>query len=172
MNILKPIAFDVIHCVSQLFDYYLYAVYTFFGRNDMVWPFNPSLCRITWMCSLIRNFFSSYVQTNCFYGGFFVSLFQWYVYESVTAVDRFLMGVLEIIITAIIIRANWASCDLVGIFCSSVSVSKSVKGKIFPLSVIVLCFWGIYPLCLSSERCYCSKRLVSWCPAHKYDNSI
>ncbi|CAL1590009.1 unnamed protein product [Knipowitschia caucasica] len=33
MNILKPIAFDVIHCVSQLFDYYLYAVYTFFGRN-------------------------------------------------------------------------------------------------------------------------------------------
>lgn len=39
MNILKPIAFDVIHCVSQLFDYYLYAVYTFFGRNDMVWHF-------------------------------------------------------------------------------------------------------------------------------------
>ncbi|XP_033950304.1 syndetin isoform X1 [Pseudochaenichthys georgianus] len=35
MSILKPIAFDVIHCVSQLFDYYLYAVYTFFGRNDM-----------------------------------------------------------------------------------------------------------------------------------------
>ncbi|XP_028672926.2 syndetin isoform X1 [Erpetoichthys calabaricus] len=35
MNILKPIAFDVIHCMSQLFDYYLYAVYTFFGRNDM-----------------------------------------------------------------------------------------------------------------------------------------
>uniref|UniRef100_A0A3Q2Z7J8 VPS50 subunit of EARP/GARPII complex n=1 Tax=Hippocampus comes TaxID=109280 RepID=A0A3Q2Z7J8_HIPCM len=35
MNILKPIAFDVIHCVSQLFDYYLYAVYAFFGRNDM-----------------------------------------------------------------------------------------------------------------------------------------
>nr|XP_023991364.1 syndetin-like [Salvelinus alpinus] len=41
MNILKPIAFDVIHCVSQLFDYYLYAVYTFFGRNDMP---APSLC--------------------------------------------------------------------------------------------------------------------------------
>uniref|UniRef100_A0A3P8W5M3 VPS50 subunit of EARP/GARPII complex n=1 Tax=Cynoglossus semilaevis TaxID=244447 RepID=A0A3P8W5M3_CYNSE len=35
MSILKPIAFDVIHCVSQLFDYYLFAVYTFFGRNDM-----------------------------------------------------------------------------------------------------------------------------------------
>ncbi|KAG9355445.1 hypothetical protein JZ751_000283, partial [Albula glossodonta] len=38
MNILKPIAFDVIHCMSQLFDYYLYAVYTFFGRNDMHAP--------------------------------------------------------------------------------------------------------------------------------------
>lgn len=36
MNILKPIAFDVIHFMSQLFDYYLYAVYTFFGRNDSV----------------------------------------------------------------------------------------------------------------------------------------
>ncbi|XP_067147787.1 syndetin isoform X2 [Apteryx mantelli] len=35
MDILKPIAFDVIHFMSQLFDYYLYAVYTFFGRNDM-----------------------------------------------------------------------------------------------------------------------------------------
>lgn len=35
MNILKPIAFDVIHCMTQLFDYYLYAVYAFFGRNDM-----------------------------------------------------------------------------------------------------------------------------------------
>lgn len=36
MNILKPIAFDVIHFMSQLFDYYLYAIYTFFGRNDSV----------------------------------------------------------------------------------------------------------------------------------------
>lgn len=36
MTILKPIAFDVIHCMSQLFDYYLYAIYTFFGRNDSV----------------------------------------------------------------------------------------------------------------------------------------
>ncbi|XP_072455402.1 syndetin isoform X2 [Notamacropus eugenii] len=34
MNMLKPIAFDVVHFMSQLFDYYLYAVYTFFGRND------------------------------------------------------------------------------------------------------------------------------------------
>nr|XP_057903730.1 syndetin isoform X1 [Doryrhamphus excisus] len=42
MSILKPIAFDVIHCVSQLFDYYLYAVYAFFGRNDMPFP-SPSM---------------------------------------------------------------------------------------------------------------------------------
>ncbi|KAM6959485.1 syndetin isoform 1-T1 [Aplochiton taeniatus] len=42
MSILKPIAFDVIHCASQLFDYYLYAVYAFFGRNDMPVP-SPSL---------------------------------------------------------------------------------------------------------------------------------
>ncbi|XP_036594519.1 syndetin isoform X4 [Trichosurus vulpecula] len=34
MSMLKPIAFDVVHFMSQLFDYYLYAVYTFFGRND------------------------------------------------------------------------------------------------------------------------------------------
>uniref|UniRef100_A0A4X2LU07 Vacuolar protein sorting-associated protein 54 N-terminal domain-containing protein n=1 Tax=Vombatus ursinus TaxID=29139 RepID=A0A4X2LU07_VOMUR len=34
MSMLKPIAFDVVHFLSQLFDYYLYAVYTFFGRND------------------------------------------------------------------------------------------------------------------------------------------
>ena len=26
MNVLKPIAFDVMICMSQLFDYYLYAV--------------------------------------------------------------------------------------------------------------------------------------------------
>lgn len=26
MNVLKPIAFDVVICVSQLFDYYLFAV--------------------------------------------------------------------------------------------------------------------------------------------------
>lgn len=26
MNVLKPIAFDVVICMSQLFDYYLYAV--------------------------------------------------------------------------------------------------------------------------------------------------
>lgn len=51
MNILKPIAFDVIHCVSQLFDYYLYAVYTFFGRNDMVQYFE-SLCYCLITCSI------------------------------------------------------------------------------------------------------------------------
>ena len=28
MNVLKPIAFDVVICMSQLFDYYLFAVST------------------------------------------------------------------------------------------------------------------------------------------------
>lgn len=55
MNILKPIAFDVIHCVSQLFDYYLYAVYTFFGRNDMVWYF------------ILNHFYSFYLLTSCMF---------------------------------------------------------------------------------------------------------
>ncbi|XP_072029065.1 syndetin-like isoform X2 [Amphiura filiformis] len=31
--VLKPIAFDVVICMSQLFDYYLYAVYTFFSTD-------------------------------------------------------------------------------------------------------------------------------------------
>jgi len=26
MNVLKPIAFDVVQCMSQLFDYYMYSV--------------------------------------------------------------------------------------------------------------------------------------------------
>ena len=35
MAVLKPIAFDVVLCMSQLFDYYLFSVYTFFA-TDMV----------------------------------------------------------------------------------------------------------------------------------------
>ncbi|XP_061412069.1 syndetin isoform X1 [Lethenteron reissneri] len=35
MSVLQPIAFDVVQYMSQLFDYYLYAVYTFFGREHM-----------------------------------------------------------------------------------------------------------------------------------------
>ncbi|CAH1787995.1 unnamed protein product [Owenia fusiformis] len=31
MSVLKPIAFDVIICMSQIFDYYLYTIYSFFG---------------------------------------------------------------------------------------------------------------------------------------------
>ena len=31
MTVLKPIAFDVVVCMSQLFDYYLYSVSVFFG---------------------------------------------------------------------------------------------------------------------------------------------
>ncbi|GAB1605109.1 syndetin-like isoform X2 [Argonauta hians] len=33
MNILKPIAFDVISCMSQLFDYYMYSIYIFFSSD-------------------------------------------------------------------------------------------------------------------------------------------
>ncbi|XP_052286176.1 syndetin-like isoform X2 [Dreissena polymorpha] len=33
MRLLKPIAFDVVTCVAQLFDFYLYAVYLFFGQE-------------------------------------------------------------------------------------------------------------------------------------------
>ncbi|XP_076113826.1 syndetin-like isoform X4 [Mytilus galloprovincialis] len=36
ITVLKPIAFDVIYCISQLFDYYLYTVYSFFGSHDSV----------------------------------------------------------------------------------------------------------------------------------------
>uniref|UniRef100_G3RT41 VPS50 subunit of EARP/GARPII complex n=1 Tax=Gorilla gorilla gorilla TaxID=9595 RepID=G3RT41_GORGO len=58
MNILKPIAFDVIHFMSQLFDYYLYAIYTFFGRNDSVSSYTspltpipvPSLWHLSFIC--------------------------------------------------------------------------------------------------------------------------
>ena len=35
IEMLKPIAFDVIICMTQLFDYYLYTVYTLFAC-DMV----------------------------------------------------------------------------------------------------------------------------------------
>nr|XP_054767125.1 syndetin-like [Lytechinus pictus] len=33
MSVLKPIAFDVVLCMSQLFDYYIFAVYTFFATD-------------------------------------------------------------------------------------------------------------------------------------------
>ncbi|CAH1237851.1 VPS50 [Branchiostoma lanceolatum] len=33
MNVLKPIAFDVVICMSQLFDYYLFSVYSFFATD-------------------------------------------------------------------------------------------------------------------------------------------
>ncbi|XP_038044483.1 syndetin-like [Patiria miniata] len=42
MAVLKPIAFDVVLCMSQLFDYYLFAVYTFFA-TDMNDSFGLSL---------------------------------------------------------------------------------------------------------------------------------
>lgn len=63
MNILKPIAFDVIHFMSQLFDYYLYAIYTFFGRNDSVsQPFGGNVfllncfkCKVHSLCIKIHR---------------------------------------------------------------------------------------------------------------------
>ncbi|XP_067655152.1 syndetin-like [Haliotis asinina] len=36
MAVLKPIAYDVISCTAQLFDYILYTVYTFFGSDANV----------------------------------------------------------------------------------------------------------------------------------------
>lgn len=33
MNVLKPIAFDMIICMARLFEYYMYAVYIFFGTD-------------------------------------------------------------------------------------------------------------------------------------------
>ncbi|XP_054713927.1 syndetin-like [Uloborus diversus] len=33
MSVLKPIAFDVLICMSQLFDYYMYSVYIFFAKE-------------------------------------------------------------------------------------------------------------------------------------------
>ncbi|XP_033752043.1 syndetin-like isoform X2 [Pecten maximus] len=36
MTVLKPIAFDVINCMSQLFEYYLYTVHIFFGADTWV----------------------------------------------------------------------------------------------------------------------------------------
>lgn len=33
MRLLQPIAFDVMVCLSHLFDYYLYSVFTFFGAR-------------------------------------------------------------------------------------------------------------------------------------------
>lgn len=36
MTVLKPIAFDVILCMSQLFDYYFYTVYSFFGADTTI----------------------------------------------------------------------------------------------------------------------------------------
>lgn len=36
ITVLKPIAFDVIYSISQLFDYYLYTVFSFFGSHESV----------------------------------------------------------------------------------------------------------------------------------------
>ncbi|BFZ05032.1 hypothetical protein BsWGS_08071 [Bradybaena similaris] len=38
ISFLKPIAFDVISCMSQLFDYYLFTIYSFFGSDSVNQP--------------------------------------------------------------------------------------------------------------------------------------
>ncbi|CAI8049390.1 Syndetin [Geodia barretti] len=43
MNVLKPIAFDVLECLSQLFDYYLFGVYDFFVKDLEYLPDNTQL---------------------------------------------------------------------------------------------------------------------------------
>ena len=43
MNLLKTIAFDVLICLNQLFDYYLYAVYKLFGTSSAVDTTSPKL---------------------------------------------------------------------------------------------------------------------------------
>lgn len=43
MNVLQPIAFDVLECLSQLFDYYLFGVYDFFVRDLECLPDNAEL---------------------------------------------------------------------------------------------------------------------------------
>jgi hypothetical protein len=43
MHLLKTIAFDVLICLNQLFDYYLYAVYKIFGTSSPVDATSPKL---------------------------------------------------------------------------------------------------------------------------------
>ncbi|XP_076034971.1 vacuolar protein sorting 50 isoform X2 [Oratosquilla oratoria] len=44
MRLLQPIAFDVTKCLSHLFEYYLYTVFTFFGsRDEFEHPFSAQL---------------------------------------------------------------------------------------------------------------------------------
>ena len=36
MNILSPISFDVLLCIFQVFDYYIYSIYKFFGKDMLM----------------------------------------------------------------------------------------------------------------------------------------
>ena len=49
IEMLKPIAFDVILCMTQLFDYYLYTVYTLFAC-DMVGSLFIDICNRMLAC--------------------------------------------------------------------------------------------------------------------------
>src|SRR5581483_7088667 len=54
MDILRSIAFDVLLCMFHLFDYYMFAIYKFFGKemsimadNSMSIPLKATLKRIS-----------------------------------------------------------------------------------------------------------------------------
>lgn len=49
MHVLKPIAFDVLNCMFQLFDYYMYAVFCFFAKE---------------MCNLNENILSNKLKAT------------------------------------------------------------------------------------------------------------
>ncbi|KAJ8298925.1 hypothetical protein KUTeg_022985 [Tegillarca granosa] len=55
MTVLKPIAFDVTVCLSQLFDYYLYTVFMFFGSNSLVMHEKSINNRLPMCLSRIRS---------------------------------------------------------------------------------------------------------------------
>lgn len=55
MTVLKPIAFDVINCMSQLFEYYLYTVHIFFGADSLVMNERSLNNRLHMTLQRIRN---------------------------------------------------------------------------------------------------------------------
>ncbi|XP_060086337.1 syndetin-like [Ylistrum balloti] len=55
MTVLKPIAFDVISCMSQLFEYYLYTVHIFFGADTWVMNERSLNNRLHMTLQRIRN---------------------------------------------------------------------------------------------------------------------
>ena len=62
MNVLKPIAFDVVICMSQLFDYYLFAV-----RTVLLWSFFPLSCSSSFKLSICLPFLIIWLQVASFF---------------------------------------------------------------------------------------------------------